>query len=301
VLVMAYGTPRGLEDVPRYYTHIRHGRAPSPEELRDLEERYRAIGGRSPLHEITLRQAAGIERALNGGERGPYRVYLGHKHTAPFIEDAVDRLLQDRPGKAAALVLAPHFSRASIGEYFERVRARLAQGGPEVSYIDSWCTEPRFVEFMADRVRDALGRFADAERDDVRVVFSAHSLPLQALKGDPYPDELHRSGDLIAREAGLRHWLYGWQSAGAAGGEWMGPDIRDVIKDLRAEGHARILVCPVGFVADHLEVLYDIDIEAQQLARDLDVELVRTASPNDDERFTSLLAEVVRSRLHPAS
>ena len=297
VLVMAYGTPKTIEDVPAYYTHIRHGHPPTRELLEELVGRYKAIGGRSPLYEITGRQVEGIGRALNGGDEGPYRVYLGQKHAPPFIEDAVERMRKDGIERVVAIVLAPHYARMSVGDYFARVRRQLGAGGPVVRYIESWYGEPAFVRLIADRVKEALEQFLPETRDDVRVVFSAHSLPVQALEGDPYADQLHHSGDLIAREAGLRHWLFAWQSAGRTDAEWIGPDIREVIKELRREGNEHILVCPVGFVSDHLEVLYDLDIDAQALARDLDVHLVRTASPNDDERFTGLLADVVRRRL----
>lgn len=297
VLVMAYGTPKTPDEVPAYYTHIRHGEPPTKAQLQELLGHYQAIGGQSPLHEITERQAEGIGRALNGGEEGSFQVYLGHKHASPFIEDAVDRMQAEGVERAVGLVLAPHYARMSVGDYFERVRRRLRPGGPDMRYIESWYQEPRFVRFVADRVEEALRQFPPASRDEVRVVFSAHSLPVKALQGDPYPDQLHQSGDLIAREAGLQHWLFAWQSAGRTDAEWIGPDIREVIKDLRREGHENILICPVGFVSDHLEVLYDLDIDAQALARDLDVHLVRTSSPNDDERFTALLADVVRRRL----
>ncbi len=296
VLVMDYGTPKTLDEVPAYYTHIRHGHPPTQEQLDELVGRYQAIGGRSPLNDITDRQAEGIGRALNGGGEGPVKVYLGHKHASPFIEDAVERMQDDGVEQAVALVLAPHYARMSVGDYFARVRGRLRPDGPEVRYIESWYQEPDFVHFLAERVKDALKGFPAEDRDEVRVVFSAHSLPVKALQGDPYPEQLHHSGDLIAKEAGLRHWLFAWQSAGRTDAEWIGPDIRDVIKELRREGQENILVCPAGFVADHLEVLYDLDIEAQALARDLDVRLARTESPNDDERFTALLADVVRRR-----
>ncbi len=296
VLVMDYGTPKTLDEVPAYYTHIRHGHPPTKEQLDELLGRYKAIGGQSPLNDITDRQADGIGKVLNGGDEAPFAVYLGHKHAAPFIEDAVDRMQDDGVEQAVALVLAPHYANMSVGDYFGRVRSRIRPGGPEVRYVESWYQEPDFVRFVAERVRRALDAFPKEEQDEVRVVFSAHSLPLKALENDPYPEQLHHSGDLIAREAGLRHWLFAWQSAGRTDAEWIGPDIRDVVKELRREGHANILVCPVGFVADHLEVLYDLDIEAQALARDLDVHLARTESPNDDERFTALLADVVRKR-----
>ena len=298
VLVMAYGTPKNMEEVPAYYTHIRGGRPPSRELLEELQGRYRAIGGHSPLHAITRAQAKGIEDALREDGEGRYKVYLGMKHTAPFIEDAVDEMREDGIERAAALVLAPHYSKMSVGSYFERVRSHNADKKPEFHFIDHWHAEEDFLDFAAQRVEKALQEFPKEVRDDVRVVFSAHSLPARILReGDPYADQLHETGDLIARRLGLRHWLFGWQSAGRTDDEWLGPDIREVIKELRRDGHGHVLLCPVGFVADHLEVLYDVDIEAQALAKDLDLVLHRTESPNADPAFTHALAGVVRRRL----
>ncbi len=298
VLVMAYGTPKSMEDVPAYYTHIRGGRPPSPQLLKELEGRYTAIGGRSPLHEITRAQAKGIEEALATDGAPSAKVYLGMKHTAPFIEDAVDEMHRDGIELAAALVLAPHYSKMSVGTYFDRIRGHHGQRKPEFRFIDHWHHEGDFLDFAAARVEKELREFPAEVRDDVRVVFSAHSLPARILReGDPYADQLHETGDEIARRVGLRHWLFGWQSAGRTDDEWLGPDIRDVIKDLRREGHGHVLLCPVGFTADHLEVLYDVDIEAQALARDLDLVLRRTESPNADPAFTRALAGIVRRHL----
>ncbi len=298
VLVMAYGTPKNPEDVAAYYTHIRGGRPPEERLLRQLQERYRAIGGRSPLYEITRAQAKGIEDALQEGGAGRYKVYLGMKHTAPFLEDAVDEMHRDGIERAVALVLAPHFSKMSVGSYFDRIKSHHGERTPELRYVDHWHDDERFLDFAAERVERELAKFPEDVRDDVRVVFSAHSLPARILReGDPYADQLHESGDEVARRVGLRHWMFGWQSAGRTEDEWLGPDIREVIKDLRRDGHGHILLCPIGFTSDHLEVLYDIDVEAQALARDLDLELRRTESPNADPAFTSALAAVARRRL----
>lgn len=294
---MAYGTPRGLDDVERYYTHIRGGHRPSPAYLEELQGRYAAIGGKSPLQEITEAQVQGIGDELERTMPGRYRMYLGMKHAEPFLEDAVARMRADGIDAALGLVLAPHYSKLSVGTYFDRVRSAIGQGGPKFRFIESWHNHPGFVESAAGRVRRALEQFPEDVRGEVRVVFSAHSLPERILReGDPYADQIHETGDLVAARAGLRHWLYGWQSAGRTDEAWLGPDIRERIKDLRGEGVAQILLCPVGFVSDHLEVLYDIDIAAQELARDLDVQLVRTESPNADPKFLGALADVVRRR-----
>lgn len=297
VLVLAYGTPRDLDDVERYYTHIRGGRRPSPEYLEELRGRYAAIGGRSPLHEITEAQVRGIGEALERANPGRYRMYLGMKHAEPFIEDAVRQMRRDGIEAATGIVLAPHYSRLSVGTYFDRAR-KAADDGPRLDLIEHWHDHPGFIEFAAGQVRKALQKFPEQGREGVRVLFSAHSLPERILReGDPYQDQLHETGDRVAARLGLRHWLYGWQSAGRTDEAWLGPDIRERIKDLRREGVAHILLCPIGFVSDHLEVLYDVDIEAQALARDLDVHLVRTESPNADPAFTGVLADVVRARV----
>ena len=294
VVVMAYGTPASPEDVETYYTHIRRGRAPSAEQLADLTGRYAAIGGVSPLAERTRAQARAIAAALGAAESGWWTVALGNKHAPPFIEDAVAELA----GAAAdivGLVLAPHFSRGSVGEYHERAAAAAGERGLAYVGIDAWHDEPAWLDAQGDRVRSALG----ALPAKTTVLFTAHSLPERVLADDdPYPDQLRQSAAAIAERAGLdpsHGWALAWQSAGRTPEPWRGPDVRDVIRDIAATGRAEgVLVCPQGFVSDHLEVLYDLDIDARRVTTESGLAFARTASINDDPAVMAALAERVR-------
>ena len=294
VLVMAYGTPSSLDEVEAYYTDIRHGRPPPPELLEELKGRYRAIG-HSPLLEITQRQAAGIEERLDG-----VRAYVGQKHAAPFIDDAVQRMKADGVEQAVGLVLAPHFSSMSVGDYEARTRAAAERDDWQGRFdiIESWHLEPHFISLLAARVEDAFSRLDGSARDGAVVVFTAHSLPESIVeKGDPYPEQLRETAEAVAQQAGLASWQVGWQSAGRTSVPWLGPDLLEVLVELAAKDVPGVVVCPCGFVSDHLEVLYDVDIEARSLASELGMELVRTASPNDDPAFLDMLASVVRRAL----
>lgn len=294
VLVMAYGTPTSLDDVETYYTDIRHGRPPTPELLKELTDRYRAIGGRSPLLEITQTQARGLQERLD------IPTFVGQKHAAPFIADAVANMATDGVDSAVGLVMAPHYSAMSVGDYERRARVAAEESGwsGRLRMIDSWHLEPGYIELLAravTRSRGALG--PDARRNSI-VLFTAHSLPEKILqKNDPYPDQLRETGAAVARRAGIERWDIGWQSAGRTDVPWLGPDILELLPKLAAEGTRGVVVCPCGFVADHLEVLYDLDIEAKSAAADLGIELERTDSPNDSPDFLDALAEVVRRAL----
>ena len=295
VLVMAYGTPRDLGDVEAYYTHIRRGKAPPPELLEELTERYRAIGGKSPLLEITEAQCRGIEARVPGAT-----AYLGQKHAAPFIEDAVAGLVKDGVERAVGLVLAPHFSSMSVGAYNARAEEAAADLGWEgkLHTVESWHLEEGYLDFLASEVRSALAKISFEARPDTTVVFTAHSLPERILEtGDPYPDQLQETAAAVAQRVGWTRWQIGWQSAGRTADPWIGPDILDVIQSLQGAGGRGVVVCPCGFVADHLEVLYDIDVECRALADELGLELVRTRSPNTDANFLDTLATVVTRSL----
>ena len=298
VLLMAYGTPRDLDDVEAYYTHIRHGRPPSPEALRDLTDRYRAIGGRSPLLEITREQARCLQEALG------IPVLVGQKHSSPFIADAFDEIMRAGVDRVLGLVLAPHYSRMSIGDYERRAKTAARENGwtGEFIMVDSWHLEPGYLRLLSERVQTALARSPDGARDDAVVVFSAHSLPTAILRdGDPYPEQLGETAAAVAERAGLDTWTTAWQSAGATEQEWLGPDLLEVIEKIAADGRRGIVVCPCGFVADHLEVLYDVDIEAAGRATELGLSLTRTASPNADPDFIATLASVARKALQPTT
>ncbi len=297
VLIMSYGTARGPDDLEAYYTHIRHGRPPTPELLADLRSRYEAIGGESPLIHVTEMQVDGIERALRA--RGlDVRAYHGMKHQTPSIEDAIARMGADRVERAVGLVLAPHYSRFSVGEYTERARAAAQPLGLEMSFVESFNDVPDFISLLASRLRDAIAMLPEEKRTDVPVIFSAHSLPVRILEsGDPYPQQLEETASLVAKEMGLTNHVTAWQSAGRTGEEWLGPDLCDVLRELGRGGAKAAVSCPCGFVADHLEILYDIDIEAQDAAHENGMTLVRTESPNADPVFTGMLADLIAERI----
>lgn len=271
VVVMAYGTPASPDDIETYYTHIRRGRPPTEEQLDDLRSRYDAIGGVSPLRQITEAQRATIAAALGDD----FSVRLGYKHTTPFIEEAAAELGDDIVG----LVLAPHYSRGSIGEYIERL-ARPT--------VESWHDLAEWLDFQATAVRAAL----EGMPDDTTVVFTAHSLPERVLEGDIYGDELAASSAEIAARAGLTSWSTAFQSAGRTPEPWRGPDIREVIA---GSNHAGIVVCPHGFTADSLEILFDLDIAAKEVAEERGIAFARTPMVNADARVLGALAARARS------
>lgn len=311
VLVMAYGTAAGPGDVERYYTDIRGGRAPSPEHLADLKARYAAIGNRFPLLDITRAQATGLERELNSAGRGAFRAYLGMKHSPPYIGDAVSTMQRDGIERAVGIVMAPHWSGMSVESYVERVLAAGGEGPPRVSFVRSYHDHPAFVRLLADRVVAALGRLDPGERDDAAVLFTAHSLPVRTLENGErrckhcswcedscrYVDGLQETADLVAKELGLSKHAIAWQSAGRTADPWWGPPVEDVIAEVAREGHPAVVVCSAGFVADHLEILYDLDVEAQRVAADVGIRFERTEMPNADPAFVELLATVVREHL----
>jgi ferrochelatase len=295
LVVMAYGTPATPSDIEGYYTHIRRGRPPEPAQLAELTARYQAIGGTSPLAERTEAQRAGIAAALERAEPGRWHVVLGQKHAAPFIEDAVAELAAAGVTHVVGLVLAPHYAKASVGEYQERLRAAAAEQGVGATAIDSWHLEPGYVAFLADATREALAGCPER----TKVLFTAHSLPERVLVDDPYPDQLRESAAAVAESAGLHRWAgwsICWQSAGRTADPWRGPDVLEVIEDLAATGRADgVLVCPQGFVSDHLEVVYDLDIEARGRAEAAGLAFARTRVLNDDPTVLAALADRVRA------
>ena len=296
VLLMAYGTPRSTQEILPYYTDIRRGRAPTEEQLADLVARYDAIGGISPLAARTEAQRDALQHALDALQPGRFQVQLGLKHAAPMIETAVDDLAQQGFTKIIALVLAPHFSSYSIGQYVGRATEAAKPHGVEVIGIDSWAIEPAFIDFIAADMKQKLA----AMPTRTRVLFTAHSLPQRIIDGgDPYPTELHATATAVAKQLGLvehADWDIAWQSAGRTPEPWIGPDILLAIDDIAAQQSADgVLVSAAGFVADHLEVLYDLDIEAARHADKLGLSFSRTACVNDDSTVMSALAQRVLS------
>ncbi len=313
VLVMAYGTASGPEDIERYYTDIRGGRPPTPEHLQELVDRYAAIGNVFPLLDTTRAQARGIAERLNTGPDGDrYRAYLGMKHSEPFIPQAIAEMRADGVERAVAIVMAPHWSGMSVETYVERVMqaANDDGGGPAFSFIRAYHDHPAFIDLLAGRVRDTLARLSDDERADVTVIFSAHSLPVRTLDDGTqrcktcdcndscrYRDGLHETADLVAERLGLQEYLIAWQSAGRTSDPWWGPPVERVIEELAVMGRAAVVVCSAGFVADHLEILYDLDIEARELAEEAGLRFERTRMPNADAAYLDVLATVVQEHL----
>lgn len=292
---MAYGTPTTPEDVEAYYTRIRHGRPPTPELLADLKRRYDAIGGTSPLAERTAAQVAGIAAALDREAPGAFDVRFGAKYEPPLLEEAATAFRAEGFTKVVGLVLAPHSSSMSTDQYMSRAREAL---GPDVELVEigAWYLAPGFLELIARRVKDALATIPEERLATTEVLFSAHSLPEKILEsGDTYPEQLRESAELAAKIAQVPSFDVAWQSAGRTADPWIGPDILSVLRQKAAEGFTDVVSCPIGFVADHLEVLFDVDVEAQGVAREVGLHLVRTASLNDDPAFTSILAHVVRT------
>jgi protoporphyrin/coproporphyrin ferrochelatase len=280
---MAYGSPETLADVPAYYADIRGGRPIAPESLADLTERYRRLGieDSNPLNEITEQTRAALEAELG------LPVFTGMKHWTPRIAEAADRAVATGARTIVGLVLAPHYSRLSIGGYRRLLEEGLA-GRAELAMVESWGSDEAFVELLADRVRGT----------SAHVVFTAHSLPARIVdEGDPYVEQLDATATSVAQAARLREWSFSFQSESPTGEPWLGPDILDHLGSLASGGVREVLVCPVGFVADHLEIRWDLDTEAQEKARELGIALSRIEMPNAEPRFVRVLARIVRQAL----
>ena len=299
VLLMAYGTPRHLDEITAYFTDIRRGRPPTAEQVAELTARYEAIGGLSPLVARTEAQRDALQSALDATAPGQYHVELGMKHAEPRIEAAVATLAAEGFRRIVALVAAPHYSAMSVGEYLARAKAAAEPLGIDVVGIESWATEPAFVKFTAAQVRGQLATMPT----NTKVVFTAHSLPQRVLtiEGDRYADEVRATAVAVAAELGLSpwsQWAMAWQSASRTPEPWLGPDISTVIDELAdaenlAEKPQGILVCAVGFVADHLEVLYDLDVLAAARAVSHGIGFARTACVNDEPTVMAALAAKV--------
>lgn len=297
LLVMAYGTPYKEEDIEGYYTHIRHGRKPSPEALQDLTERYRAIGGISPLARITEEQAYAIGNKLNEvQDKYEFKVYIGLRHIEPFIEDAVQQMAKDGIEQAASIVLAPHFSRFSIKTYNQRASDEAAKlGNLKIASVEGWHDEEGYIKYWADHITATYEQMAAEERDKAVLIVSAHSLPEKlVINGDPYIDQLHETARLISEKTGIRNYEIGWQSEGNTPDPWIGPDVQDLTRDLyERKGYRSFVYSPVGFVSDHLEVLYDNDYECKVVCDEVGASYYRLDMPNTHPLFIETLANVV--------
>ncbi|KIL40304.1 ferrochelatase [Gordoniibacillus kamchatkensis] len=302
VLVMSYGTPESLDQIEAYYTHIRHGRPPTEEQLSDLKARYEAIvGGFFPLRRNTDKQVEALQETLNRDYPDVrYVCYQGLKHAQPFIEDGVEQMVKDGIREAVGVVLAPHFSTMSVGTYTKRAQEAADKLGLSIRFVLQYHLHPKLLQALSERVSAQLDAFVKdgVAKNDVRVIFSAHSLPEKIVEiGDPYPQQLLETARAVAERTGVTNWQFAWQSAGQTAMPWLGPDIQDVLRAIHQEEGVRyVLICPIGFVSDHLEVLYDIDIECKSLAKELGMRLERTESLNTDPLYMETLSDVVHRK-----
>ncbi|MGJ9382938.1 ferrochelatase [Salipaludibacillus sp. CF4.18] len=298
LLVMAYGTPRNMGEIESYYTHIRRGRKPSQEQLDDLTERYEAIGGISPLARITDEQMNKLEAELNKRyDDLEFKAYQGLKHIDPFIEDAVHQMKKDGIEEAVSIVLAPHYSTFSVKSYNGRAKEESELiGGPSITSVESWYDESAFINYWADQILQTRETMTEKERSNHVVIFSAHSLPEKILQnGDPYPDQLKETAALIAEKAGVKNYEIGWQSEGNTPDPWIGPDVQDLTRELHEKhNYEAYMYCPVGFVADHLEVLFDNDYECKVVTDEVGAGYYRPEMPNSKPEFIDALASVIQ-------
>jgi protoporphyrin/coproporphyrin ferrochelatase len=296
ILLMAYGSPEKEDDVEPYYTHIRGGRKPTSDEVESLKQKYKAIGGKSPLLQTTESVARKLQTELASQE---IQIYVGMKHWHPYIDEAVSQIYRDGVTKLVSLALAPHYSKMSIGSYQDAVRRanEARENKMELAFVDDWYRDAKFLSLWKEKIEDAKCRkFKEVARKEIFFLFTAHSLPERIQSwGDPYRDQLTETKDRIASSLRLISDQYGFafQSAGHTSEPWLGPDILDKLEELQVKGWKNILVIPIGFVSDHLEILFDIDIEAKQVAKKLDQNLERTDSFNDQDEFIDVLVSVL--------
>ncbi|HYI23880.1 MAG TPA: ferrochelatase [Thermomicrobiales bacterium] len=297
LLIMAYGGPDSLDDVRPYLLDVRNYRPTSDHIVDEITDRYRQIGGRSPILELTRAEAAGIESALNvGADEGTrWKVWVGMRHWHPFIKDVLAEMQAAGVTQAVALVMAPHYSEMSIGAYFKRLAEAVVP--IEILDIRSWNLMPGYLDALEDRIRDGLGKFPEEERASVPVIFTAHSLPERIRTwDDPYERELQATVEALRERFPGQPWAWAYQSAAMTPDPWLGPDASEVMRALHADGARNVLICPIGFVCEHVEILFDIDIEFQSLAGELGMRLERIEMLNDHPKMLVGLAELAKAR-----
>lgn len=299
VLLMAYGGPESLEDIPAYLLDIRGGRETPQPLIDEITHRYAQIGGRSPLLEITQRAAAKLSA------RTGLPVYVGMRHWHPYIKDVVAQMAGDGVHHVLAICMAPHYSLMSIGAYRKKLDEALAAVGGHIglTFVESWGTEPSYLDGLAANVREAIGRFPADAREDVKVIFTGHSLPASILeRGDPYDMQLWETAHLLAQRLALPvdRWTFSYQSAAQTGTPWLGPQIEALVPQLVAQGERSLVIAPIGFIADHVEVLYDLDIGVQNIAAQHGVRVERAQTLNDSDALVTALAALVNRQTEPA-
>lgn len=300
LLVMAYGTPYMLSDIKRYYTHIRQGREPSAEALQDLTEKYEAIGGISPMARITEEQAKALETELNHRqETYEFNVYIGLRHIEPFIEDAIQSMAADGIKQAASIVLAPHYSTQSIKAYNGRAQKEAKQHGITITSVEQWHDAPDLIQYWSDAIETIYEQMSDEERRTSVLIVSAHSLPKKILQtDDPYTTQLAETARLISKKTGIVDYEIGWQSEGNTPDPWLEPDVLDLTRDLyEQKGYRTFVYAPVGFVSDHLEILYDNDHECKEVCDELGASYYRPPMPNTHPLFIQAMANVILNKM----
>lgn len=299
LLVMAYGTPYQESDIEAYYTDIRHGKKPTDEELKDLKDRYQFIGGLSPLANTTQKQAEALCDALNQDyDDVEFKLYIGLKHIHPFIEDAVQSMHEDGIDEAVTVVLAPHYSSFSVGAYNTRAQKEADKFGITLKHVEHYYQQPKFIQYWTEKINETLTEIPKDEHDKTVLVVSAHSLPKGLIEknNDPYPNELKHTAELLEQHSDIIHVAEGWQSEGNTGTPWLGPDVQDLTKSLFNEhGYKHYIYTPVGFVCEHLEVLYDNDYECKVVCDALGVHYYRPAMPNTDPLFIGAIVDEIKN------
>lgn len=300
LLVMAYGTPYKEEDIEPYYTHIRRGRPPAREQLENLRNRYIAIGGISPLAGITEDQADALCAHLNHmQDEVEYVAYVGLKHITPFIEEAVKKMHDDGITEAVSIVLAPHFSTFSVKSYNGRAFEEAQKYNIQLQSVESWYKQPKFIEYWKQKLQAVYGGMTEEQQENTCLIVSAHSLPEKIIQnGDPYPEQLQETADLIASAANIKHYEVGWQSEGQTPEPWLGPDVQDLTKALYdKKGYKAFVYTPLGFVSDHLEVLYDNDYECKVVCDAVGAEYYRPEMPNTNPLFIAAMADAITEKI----
>ncbi len=299
ILLMAYGAAGSLDEVEPYLADIRAGRPPNPQLTEEVKDRYRQMGGKSPLLEITRRQASALEEELNrqaAARSQGHKVYIGMRHWHPYIADTVAAMAKDGIRQFTAVCLTPYFSRLSIGAYYEKLDEAVAQAGVpfEITRIESWNDHPLYIAALVEKLQKTLAALDDTARKDLPILFSAHSLPARILKeGDPYPEELQETIRAVMAKVGPYPWHFAYQSQGRTPEPWLGPEAGEVIRELSGKGHRDLVMAPIGFISDHMETLYDVDILYQGMGREAGMRIHRVESLNDSPSLIRALAAVL--------
>ena len=301
ILLMAYGAANSIEEVEPYLADIRSGRPPNPVLVEEVKNRYRLMGGKSPLLEITQQQAQALEQQLNQ-DSGRFKVYIGMRHWHPYIKDTIKRISDDQVRQIIALCMTPYYSKMSTGIYYKKLDEAVASVGfPfEIRRIESWNDGPLLIEAIADKIQKALNQFPEDVRARVTLLFTAHSLPEKILsENDPYPEELLETVGLVMKRIGANPWRFAYQSQGRTPEPWLGPDAAKVIDEISQQGRRHLLMAPIGFISDHMETLYDVDVMYRQQCEALGIHFERAESLNATPRFIEAMASVIQDHLSP--